>query len=48
MLFFESETRPYQDVARSLGLATGSIGFIRGKCLERLRRQLDSMDFPGR
>lgn len=48
MLFFEPEARPYQDVASRLGLATGSIGFIRARCLERLRRQLDSMDFPGR
>jgi RNA polymerase sigma factor (sigma-70 family) len=48
MLFFEPETRPYQDVASSLGLATGSIGFIRARCLERLRRQLDAMDFSGR
>lgn len=48
MLFFEAETRPYQAVASSLGLATGSIGFIRAKCLERLRRRLDSMDFQGR
>lgn len=48
MLFFETETRPYQAVAGSLGLATGSIGFIRAKCLERLRRRLESMDFSGR
>ena len=48
MLFFEPEARPYQEVASSLGLATGSIGFIRAKCLERLRRRLDSMDFPGK
>jgi RNA polymerase sigma factor (sigma-70 family) len=47
MLFYEPESRPYQAVASSLGLATGSIGFIRAKCLERLRRQLDSMGFPG-
>jgi RNA polymerase sigma factor (sigma-70 family) len=48
MLFFEAEARPYQSVASSLGLATGSIGFIRAKCLERLRRALDSMDFPSK
>ena len=47
MLFYEPETRPYQAVASSLGLATGSIGFTRAKCLERLRRQLASMGFPG-
>jgi RNA polymerase sigma factor (sigma-70 family) len=45
MLFFESPTRPYREVAKSLGLATGSIGFIRGRCLARLRRQLERMGF---
>jgi len=45
MLFFESPARPYQDVARSLGLATGSIGFIRGRCLGRLRRHLEKTGF---
>jgi RNA polymerase sigma factor (sigma-70 family) len=48
MLFFEPEARPYQEVASSLGLATGSIGFIRAKCLERLRRRLDTKDFYGK
>lgn len=41
MLFFEVPARPYQEIAEYLGLATGSIGFIRGRCLERLRRQLE-------
>jgi RNA polymerase sigma factor (sigma-70 family) len=41
MLFFEFPARPYQEIAECLGLATGSIGFIRGRCLERLRRQLE-------
>jgi RNA polymerase sigma factor (sigma-70 family) len=45
MLFFESEARPYQEVARSLGLATGSIGFVRARCLERLRRELEKRGF---
>ena len=40
MLFFESPPRPYAEVAESLGLATGSVGFIRGRCLDRLRREL--------
>lgn len=37
MLFFESPARPYREVAAQLGLAVGSIGFVRGRCLERLR-----------
>ena len=38
MLFFDQPVRPYSDVARELGLAEGSIGFIRGRCLEKLRK----------
>ena len=45
MLFYETPARPYQEVARSLGLATGSIGFIRGRCLAHLRRQLERLGF---
>ena len=45
MLFFESPPRPYEDVARELGVATGSIGFIRGRCLHRLKKQLEKMGF---
>ena len=40
LLFFEDPPRPYNEIAESLGLATGSIGFIRGRCLKRLREQL--------
>lgn len=45
MLFFETPARPYGEVARELGLATGSIGFIRGRCLDKLRKQLEKMGF---
>jgi RNA polymerase sigma factor (sigma-70 family) len=41
MLFFEAPARPYRQVAEQLGLAAGSIGFIRGRCLARLRRELE-------
>jgi len=40
MLFFEEPVRSYEEVAQELGLAEGSIGFIRGRCLQRLRKQL--------
>ena len=40
LLFYEHPPRPYRDVARQLGLATGSIGFIRGRCLARLESML--------
>jgi RNA polymerase sigma factor (sigma-70 family) len=45
MLFFEASPRPYEQVARELGIATGSIGFIRGRCLEKLRQRLQEMGF---
>jgi RNA polymerase sigma factor (sigma-70 family) len=45
MLFFEIPSRPYEEVARELGLATGSIGFIRGRCLARLKKQLAEKGF---
>jgi RNA polymerase sigma factor (sigma-70 family) len=45
MLFFESPPRPYEQIANELGLATGSIGFIRGRCLARMRKQLEKMGF---
>jgi RNA polymerase sigma factor (sigma-70 family) len=38
LLFFEQPPRPYSEVARDLGLAEGSIGFIRGRCLDKLRK----------
>jgi RNA polymerase sigma factor (sigma-70 family) len=40
MLFFDEPARPYQEIAASLGIAVGSIGFIRQRCLERLRKRL--------
>lgn len=45
MLFFETPAIPYEEVARSLGLAKGSIGFIRMRCLRRLRRVLEQKGF---
>jgi len=45
LLFFETPSRPYREVAGELGLASGSIGFIRQKCIERLRRKLDELGF---
>jgi RNA polymerase sigma factor (sigma-70 family) len=45
LLFFETPSRPYAEVAAELGLAVGSIGFTRQKCIERLRRQLEVLGF---
>lgn len=44
MLFFEDPPRPYAAVARELGLAEGSIGFIRGRCLKRVEQALRELD----
>ena len=43
MLFFETPVRPYKDVASALGVATGSIGFLRSRCLDRLRSALEGI-----
>jgi RNA polymerase sigma factor (sigma-70 family) len=45
MLFYETPPRPYEEIARELELATGSIGFIRGRCLQKLKKQLLKMGF---
>jgi DNA-directed RNA polymerase specialized sigma24 family protein len=45
MLFFEEPARPYAEVARALGIATGSIGFIRQRCLDRARREFEKAGF---
>ncbi len=41
----QTPARPYQEVAKELGIATGSIGFIRGRCLDRLKKQLEKLGF---
>jgi RNA polymerase sigma factor (sigma-70 family) len=41
LLFFTFPPEPYQEVAKRLGLATGSIGFIRRRCLQRLQKMLE-------
>ncbi len=45
LLFYEQPPIPYAEVSQRLGLATGSIGFIRGRCLKRLQKLLDDMGF---
>ena len=45
LLFFEMPPRPYESVAEELGMATGSIGAIRGRCLAYLRKQLQKRGF---
>jgi RNA polymerase sigma factor (sigma-70 family) len=45
MLFYDEPARPYQEIAETLGMAVGSIGFIRQRCLERLRKRLLEVGF---
>jgi RNA polymerase sigma factor (sigma-70 family) len=46
MLFFESPARPYDEIAKSVALAKGSIGAIRRRCLDELRKILEEAGFP--
>lgn len=45
LLFFEHPPLPYTEVAQRLNLARGSIGFIRGRCLKRLKQILEDKGF---
>ncbi|HXK05239.1 MAG TPA: sigma-70 family RNA polymerase sigma factor [Verrucomicrobiae bacterium] len=45
LLFFEHPPLPYDEVARRLRLAKGSIGFIRGRCLKRIKKILEEEGF---
>jgi len=40
MLFFDTPARPYTEIAMQLGVATGSIGFLRRRCLDQMKKQL--------
>ena len=42
LLFYEDPPLPYQMVAQRLGLATGSIGLTRSRCLKKLERILET------
>lgn len=43
LLFFAKPPKPYQEVAEQLGLAVGSIGFIRGRCLKKLQALFEQL-----
>ena len=45
LLFYEDPPLPYAQVAKRLGLAIGSIGFVRGKCLKKLERLLEDAGY---
>lgn len=45
MLFFEMPPRPYEEVAKQLRMAQGSIGFTRRNCLDKLRAKLEKLGY---
>jgi RNA polymerase sigma factor (sigma-70 family) len=45
LLFYRRDPAPYSDIAAQLGIAEGSIGPIRARCLQRLRRDLEARGF---
>jgi RNA polymerase sigma factor (sigma-70 family) len=45
LLFYRASPQPYVEIAAALGIAVGSIGPIRARCLERVRRQLAESGF---
>jgi RNA polymerase sigma factor (sigma-70 family) len=45
LLFFENPPVPYEELSKTLGLAKGSIGATRMRCLEKLRRELEKKAF---
>jgi RNA polymerase sigma factor (sigma-70 family) len=45
LLFYEQPPVPYAEVAQRVGLATGSIGFTRARCLDHLHKILLRMGF---
>jgi RNA polymerase sigma factor (sigma-70 family) len=40
-LFVDDPPLPYAQIAHSLGLAEGSIGALRGRCLDRLKQEIE-------
>ncbi len=45
LLFYRSEPPLYTEIATTLGMTEGSVGPTRARCLQKLRRLLDGMDF---
>ena len=43
MLFFEVPPKPYEEIAKKLGLAVGSVGLTRRRCLDKLQQKLVAM-----
>jgi len=48
MLFYDQPPRSYKEIAETLGVARGSIPFLRARCLKRLQQILVEMEFECR
>jgi RNA polymerase sigma factor (sigma-70 family) len=44
MFFFETPPRSYEQVAKELRMARGSVGFMKKNCLDKLRERLEGLD----
>jgi len=45
LLFYRTDTAPYAEIAATLGMSEGSIGATRARCLQKLRRILNDLNF---
>jgi DNA-directed RNA polymerase specialized sigma24 family protein len=45
ILFWETPTPPYEEIAKRIGMPLGSLGPTRGRCLEKLRHRLEEAGF---
>lgn len=45
LLFYQTEPLPYSEVARELGIAEGSIGPTRARCLQKVQKILEQNGF---
>jgi RNA polymerase sigma factor (sigma-70 family) len=45
LLFYQNDVLPYSDVARELGIAEGSIGPTRARCLQKVQKILEQQGF---
>jgi len=46
LLFWETPTPSYDEIAERIGMPLGSLGPTRGRCLEKLRGRLAEVGFP--
>ena len=44
LLFYRPDTPSYSEIAAALGMSEGSVGPIRARCLQKLRRLLDAIE----